>query len=208
MIAYLRGRVVRAGEDHAVLDVQGVGYLVHASARSLRRLPARGETVELLIDFHMSEDTIRLYGFVDEAERGSFRLLQSVQGVGARVALSVLGALGPDGLAAAVASADRAALTRAPGVGTRLAARIVAELKDRLVDFPSAGPPGVPAVSAPVGGGTVDEDALAALVRLGFGRSEAFAAVARVRQRQGSEAGLDALIREALRELSAVEARA
>jgi Holliday junction DNA helicase RuvA len=207
MIAYLRGRVVRVGEDHAVLDVHGVGYLVHASARSLRRLPAQGETAELLIDFHLGEDAIRLYGFVDESERSCFRLLQSVQGVGARVALSLLGAVGPDGLAAAVASADRSALTRAPGVGARLAARIVAELKDRLVDFPGAGGPGpVPAAAMP--GASVDEDALAALVRLGFGRSEGLAAIARVRQRQGAEPRLDALIREALRELSAAEAGA
>lgn len=200
MIAHLRGRVARVAEDTAVIDVAGVGYLVHASARTLRRV-SPGEAVELLTELHLSDETMRLYGFLDEAERGCFRLLQTVQGVGSRVALSVLGTLGPDGLAGAVASGDRAALTRAAGVGARLATRITTELKDRL-DGLSTGLPTHPEAASATGGGA-GEDALAALVNLGFGRTEAFMAVGRVRSRLGESAGLDELIRESLKELAA-----
>jgi Holliday junction DNA helicase RuvA len=203
VIALLRGRVARQGEDHVVLDVQGVGYLVQASGRSLRHLPAEGEAVEMLIDLHLSDETIRLYGFIDDAERDCFRLLQTVQGVGARVALSVLGAVGPDGLAAAVAAGDRAALTRAPGVGARLAARILAELKERLGEIRATPAGAIPmAAAAP---GTPEGDAAAALARLGFGRSEIAIALSRVRGRLGDGIGLDALVREGLKELSRTE---
>ena len=188
MIAHLRGRVARHDEDGAIVDVQGVGYLVHASARTLRRLPAVGEAVELLTELHTTEETMRLYGFIDEPERSCFRLLQTVQGV-----------LGPDGLAAAVASGDKAALSQAPGVGARLAARIAAELKDRLVGVAVA--PGLPATAAGVPAEAVD-DALAALVQLGFGRAEAFASLGRVRARLGDTAALDAVLRESLKELA------
>jgi Holliday junction DNA helicase RuvA len=199
VIAQLRGRVARHDEDAAIVDVQGVGYLVHASARTLRRLPAVGEPVELLTELHITDETMRLYGFTDEAERSCFRLLQTVQGVGSRVALSVLGVLGPDGLAAAVASGDKAALSRAPGVGARLAARITAELKDRLGGIAIAA--ALPAAVAGIREG-VPDDALAALVQLGFGRAEAVASLGRVRARLGDAAALDALLRESLRELA------
>jgi Holliday junction DNA helicase RuvA len=199
MIALLRGRIAAQAEDHVVIDVQGVGYLVHASARSLRRLPGQGEAAELLIETQVSDESIRLYGFTDEAERACFRLLQTVQGVGARVALSVLGVVGPDGLAAAVAAGDRAALTRAAGVGARLAGRILAELKDRVLDLPGLDGP-TPAPAEP--GGAAGDDALAALVRLGFARADAYMALERVRGRLGQDAALDSLIRESLRELT------
>jgi Holliday junction DNA helicase RuvA len=193
VIAMLRGRVARYGEDHAVLDVQGVGYLVHASAHTLRRLDGGGE-VQILVETQVAADAIRLYGFADEAERASFRLLQAVQGVGAKVALSLLGTLGPDGLARAVAAGDKAALARAAGVGARLAARIAAELKDRLGEI---APPA--AVAGPAD--AAEDDALAALAGLGFGRGEAVAALARVRPR--TSGGLAEVLREALKELAA-----
>jgi holliday junction DNA helicase RuvA len=197
VIAQLRGRVVRQGEDHVILEVQGVGYYVTASARTLRHL-ARDEAALLLTELQITDETIRLYGFVDEAERSTFRILQTVQGVGARVALSLLGTLGPDGLATAVAAGDRPALARATGVGARLAARLVTELKDRLGDLRQTAAIGAAPSAATPG----DEDALAALLRLGFGRSEAFSALGRVRARLGAQATVEALIREGLRELS------
>jgi holliday junction DNA helicase RuvA len=201
VIAHLRGRVARQGEDHAVIDVQGVGYLVLASARSLRRLPGSGEAVELLTDMHVADDAIRLYGFIDEPERAAFRLLQTVQGVGARVALAILGTLGPDGLAAAVAAGDKAALARSPGVGARLAARVTAELKDRLGDMKTTDGIEITA-PRPDGTGGPFEDAVAALVRLGFGRPEALLALTRVKGRLGEDLPLNRLIREGLQELS------
>ena len=139
MIALLRGRVARQGDGQAVIDVNGVGYLVHASARTLSRLPGGSEVVELLVETQVRDDSIVLFGFADDGERAWFRLLLTVQGVGSRVALSLLGALGPDALATAVMAQDKAALSRAPGIGSRLAGRIVAELKDRMGDIP-AGP--------------------------------------------------------------------
>ncbi len=139
MIARLRGRVDSVGEDHAVVDVGGVGYLVACSARTLGALPGAGEAVDLHVETQVRAESITLYGFRDPTERAWFRLLQTVQGVGARVALGVLSVLTPETLARAVAAQDKAALTRASGVGPRLASRIVAELKDRLVDFPALG---------------------------------------------------------------------
>lgn len=200
MIAYLRGRIAILAEDHVVLDVQGVGYLVHASARTLRRLPAVGETAELHVETQMREDSITLYGFIDQAERGWFKLLQTVQGVGARVALSILGVLGPDQLATAIAAQDRGSLTRASGVGARLAARILSELRERVGELPAtlAAAEGIGPV-APVAGATAD--ALSALVNLGYARAEAFTALRRVHSRLG-ETSVDALIREGLKELA------
>ena len=129
MIGKLTGAVDSQTLDSAILDVQGVGYLVHCSSRTLAALPASGGRVSLLIDTHVREDMIRLYGFATEAERDWFRLMQGVQGVGAKVALAILGVLSTDALALAVAGGDRTAVARASGVGPKLAARIVAELK-------------------------------------------------------------------------------
>ncbi len=135
MIGKLSGVVDSLDEDGLVLDVNGVGYLVAASARTLRSLPPIGEPAALLIETQVREDAIRLYGFLTVVERDWFRLLQSVQGVGAKVALGILGALTPDALSAAIASQDRAMMARAPGVGPKLAARLVMELKDKAPAF-------------------------------------------------------------------------
>jgi holliday junction DNA helicase RuvA len=200
MIARLRGRVDSLGEDHAVVDVGGVGFLVVCPARTLATLPGTGEAVDLHIETQLRAESITLYGFRDPAERAWFRLLQTVQGVGARVALGVLSVLTPDQLARAVAAQDKAALTRASGVGPRLATRIVSELRDRLVDFPI---PGSAAASAPIAAtGGAAADALSALINLGYGRSEAHAAIAKAAASLGDQAPVDALIRTGLQELT------
>jgi holliday junction DNA helicase RuvA len=200
VIARLRGRLDSLGEDHAVIDVGGVGYLVVCAARTLATLPGTGEAVDLHVETQVRAESITLYGFRDPVERAWFRLLQTVQGVGARVALGVLSVLTPDQLARAVAAQDKAALTRASGVGPRLAARITAELRDRLVDFPAIGGPAVAAPLTAAGGAAAD--ALSALINLGYGRSEAHAAIAKAAASLGEKAPLDALIRTGLQELT------
>jgi len=198
MIAWLRGRVHAIDADSVVLDVAGVGYRVHATTRTLQRLPEAGEAAELWIETALREDTIVLYGFESPAEQRWFRTLRAIQGVGARLALSLLSALSPDELAQAIAAGDRAALTRAGGVGPRLAGRIVAELRERLGALVAApAPAGTPAAVP-----DAVADAVSALVHLGYGRSEAYAAVTRARSAVGADAGVDRLIREALRELA------
>ncbi|MEM7026119.1 MAG: Holliday junction branch migration protein RuvA, partial [Pseudomonadota bacterium] len=132
MIARLRGLLDSRGDDHLVIDVSGVGYLVQCSGRTLSGLPGVGQAIDLHIETQVRAESIMLYGFVDAIERSWFRVLQQVQGVGARVALGVLSVLTPEQLARAVASHDKAALTQAAGVGPRLAARIVSELKERI----------------------------------------------------------------------------
>ncbi len=198
MIALLRGRVAMLEEEAVVIDVGGVGYRVSCAARTLAGLPPVGEAVELLIETHMREGAIQLFGFENRAEQHWFRLLQNIQGVGARLALSLLSTLTPDELAAAILAQDRAALSRASGVGPRLAGRIIAELKDRLGGLPPASSGTAPAVAA----GSEVEDAVSALVHLGYGRSEAWRAVTAARAGLGEEAGVDRLIREALKELA------
>ena len=199
MIAQLTGRVEALEDGRCVIDVNGVGYLVHASTRTLAALPAPPEGARLLVETHVREDAIVLYGFVDPAEREWFRLLTTVQGVGGRVALSVLSALSPADLVAAIASGDRASLTRAPGVGARLAVRLLTELRDKAGAMPAA--PGIAAVpvAAPRGAG---EDAMSALVNLGYRRTEVQPVVARVMERLGEAATVDAVLRESLRELA------
>jgi Holliday junction DNA helicase RuvA len=201
MIARLRGRLDSLGEDHAVIDVGGVGYLVLCSSRTLAALPRPGEAIDLLIETQVREESIALYGFQQPSERGWFRLLQTVQGVGARVALALLAILTPDQLARAVVAQDKAALTRASGVGPRLAARIVAELRDRLDDLPLS--PLHPAAALPVAAGALDE-ALSALVNLGYGRSEAHAALARGARGLGDQPAFEQLVRAALQELASL----
>ena len=196
MIAMLAGIVEQRATDSLVLDVNGVGYLVFASARTLSRVPGRGEPLKLLIETHVREDHIHLYGFADEAERGWFRLLTTVQGVGARLALALLSVLAPDALATAIMAQDKAALTRADGVGQKLATRISSELKDKVGGIalgPAATTPATPAAAS---------DAVSALVNLGYSRSDAFAAVVQATQRLGAEAKIDALIRAGLQELA------
>ena len=197
MIAQLTGLVDALEDGRCVIDVAGVGYLVHASSRTLAGLPRPPDPVKLLVETHVREDAIQLFGFADTAERDWFRLLTTVQGVGPRVALSILSALTPRDLIGAIAGRDQGSLTRAPGVGARLAARLLTELKDKVGAMPSS--PGIaiqtPAIR-PAG------DALSALINLGYRRPEAQAVVARVADRLGDSATLDAVIRDSLKELA------
>ncbi|HET8727515.1 MAG TPA: Holliday junction branch migration protein RuvA [Alphaproteobacteria bacterium] len=205
MIARLKGVVDSVAADSCVVDVGGVGYLVFCSRRALGRL-ARGEAVALHIDTHVREDHIHLYGFLETAERDWFRLLMSVQGVGGRVALAILSVLSPDELTTAIAAQDRVAVTRADGVGPKLAGRIVSELKDKAGSISlGAASTGAPAPATAGGGSTggVTADAVSALVNLGYGRSEAFGAVATAARKLGPDAAVGALIPAALKELSA-----
>ncbi|MGC1409679.1 MAG: Holliday junction branch migration protein RuvA [Acetobacteraceae bacterium] len=199
MIAQLTGRVEALEEGRCIIDVNGVGYLVHASTRTLAALPAAPEVARLLVETHVREDAILLYGFADSAERDWFRLLTTVQGVGGRVALSVLSALSPRDLVAAIASGDRASLTRAPGVGARLAVRLLTELRDKAGAMPSA--PGfvIPPVAATP---SIAEDAISALLNLGYRRPEVQPVVVRVIERLGEPALLDAVIRDSLKDLA------
>jgi Holliday junction DNA helicase RuvA len=198
MIALLTGRVEALEDGRCVLDVNGVGYLVHASSRTLAALPQSPATAKLLIETHVREDAIQLFGFADSAERDWFRLLTTVQGVGPRVALSVLSALSPRDLISAIAAGDRASLTRAPGVGARLAVRLLTELREKAGAMPSS--PGVSLPAAQPAG--VAQDALSALVNLGYRRAEVLPAVTRVVERLGETTGLDTVIRESLRDLA------
>ena len=202
MIGKLRGTVDSRDEDSVILDVGGVGYLVHCSSRTLAGLPSSGDMASLAIETHVREDMIRLYGFAAPAERDWFRLLQGVQGVGAKVALAILGTLAVGELASAVARGDRTAVARAPGVGPKLAARIVAELKDK---GPEGGPADLGLSAGPEGGPALPrnvEDAVSALVNLGYGRPQAAQAVTAAAESLGAEAATAALIRSGLRHLS------
>lgn len=200
MIASLSGIVDQISDDSVVVDVNGVGYLVFAASRTLAKLPARGEPVRLLIETHVREDHIHLYGFADEAERGWFRLLTTVQGVGAKIALAVLSALAPDALTAAVMAQDKAALTEADGVGRKLAQRIVMELRDKLGAVALA--PATLARDTEPEGASIAGDAVSALVNLGYPRTDAFAAVSTAARTLGAEARLDALVKASLKELA------
>jgi holliday junction DNA helicase RuvA len=200
MIAQLTGRVDALEDGRCVIDVAGVGYLVHASSRTLAALPAAPAVVKVLIETHVREDAIQLFGFADTSERDWFRLLTTVQGVGPRVALSILSTLSPRDLIGAIAARDQGSLSRAPGVGARLAARLLTELKDKVGAMPSSPGVSIPA-AAPVQAG-VAGDAASALVNLGYRAADARAAVARVVDRLGDDASLDSVIRESLRELS------
>lgn len=200
MIAQLTGRIEAMADGTCIVDVNGVGYLVHASSRTLAALPQPPTPAKVLVETHVREDAILLYGFADSAERDWFRLLTTVQGVGGKVALSLLSALSPRDLVAAIAAADKTSLTRAAGVGARLAVRLVTELRDKVGAMPSSGGFGMPAITAPIGG--VQDDAVSALVNLGYRRPEAQAATARAADRLGDGVTLDALIREALREIA------
>jgi holliday junction DNA helicase RuvA len=204
MIAMLTGLLAQAGSDRAVIDVGGVGYLVFCSARSLGQLGATGARARLFVETHVREDHIHLYGFIDEAEREAFRLLTTVQGVGARVALAILSVLAPDKLTLAIVAQDKAALTQADGVGPKLAARILSELKDKVGGL-TLGPAlsdasvvgSLPSASPAAG------DAVSALVNLGYRRAEAYGAVAAASHQLGPEAAVPDLIRAGLKELSA-----
>jgi Holliday junction DNA helicase RuvA len=204
MIGKLKGIIDSYGEDFIVLDVNGVGYLVQCSARTLQELPGVGQPVALSIETYVREDQIRLFGFLTDVEREWFRLLQTVQGVGAKVALSVLGTLKPADLASAIAMRDKAAISRAPGVGPKVAERIVTELKDKAPAFANVDP-AVVSLS-----GAIDDaraprpvtDAISALVNLGYGQPQAAAAIAAASRSAGEKAETAQLIRLGLKELA------
>lgn len=204
MIGKLKGLVDSFGEDFVVIDVGGVGYVVTCSARTLGRLPKTGEVLALAIETQVREDSIRLFGFTADVERDWFRLLQGVQGVGAKVALAILGILPPGELASAVAMQDKAAVARAPGVGPKLAARIVAELKDKAPALSGLDPVAIRLAGEDDAKGTPKpvQDAISALVNLGYGRPQAAAAVAASIASLGERAEAAALIRRGLKELS------
>lgn len=208
MIGKLTGKVDSVAEDHCILDVGGVGYLVFASARTLGALPQAGGMMSLLTETHVREDHIHLYGFANEAERQWFRTLTTVQGVGVKVALAILSVMSPDQILTAIAAQDKKAFTAVSGIGPKLGERIVTELKSQASKMTGLGM-SMPAVSdaTPKKGKTAAapsavEDALSALVHLGYNRSDAFTVVMRVQSAEPS-ASLDTLIRASLKELAA-----
>ena len=204
MIGKLKGVIESYGGDSVILDVNGVGYLVHCSGRTLQELPRVGEPATLAIETYVREDQIRLFGFMTDAEREWFRLLQTVQGVGAKVALAVLGTLKPADLASAIATRDKAMVARTPGVGPKVAERIVTELKDKAPAYTNVDPALVRL------SGALDErrapqpiaDAVSALVNLGYGQPQAAAAVAAATREAGEGADTARLIRLGLKELA------
>jgi len=204
MIGKLKGIVESYGADYIVLDVGGVGYQVHCSPRTLQALPRRGEAATLSIETYVREDQIKLFGFASDVEREWFRLLQTVQGVGAKVALSVLGTLTTSELATAISMRDKAMVSRSPGVGAKVAERIVTELKDKVPAFADIDPGAVHLA------GALDEkraprpvmDAVSALVNLGYGQPQAAAAIAAASRNVGEAADTATLIRQGLRELA------
>jgi holliday junction DNA helicase RuvA len=204
MIGKLKGLIESYGQDYVILDVGGVGYEVHCSARTLQELPGIGQPATLSIETHVREDQIRLFGFVTEIEREWFRLLQTVQGVGTKVALAVLGTLKPSELASAIAMRDKAMVTRAPGVGPKVAERIVTELKDKAPAYTNVDPALVRL------SGALDDkrapapvtDAVSALVNLGYAQAQAAAAIAAAARSAGEGAEATTLIRLGLRELA------
>jgi Holliday junction DNA helicase RuvA len=202
MIGKLKGVIDSFGEDVVILDVGGVGYMVHCSTRTLEALPGRGQPATLAIETHVREDQIRLFGFTSDLEREWFRLLQTVQGVGTKVALSLLGTLKPGELATAIAMRDKAMIARAPGIGLKVAERIVTELKDKTVSAidPAAGrlADAFEAEQAP----RPMADAISALVNLGYGAPQATAAVAVAARSVGENADAASLIRLGLKELA------
>lgn len=209
MIARLKGLLDEIGPDWVVIDVSGVGYLVYCPGRVIGNLPGVGQPVSMHIETHVREDHIHLFGFSSALERECFRMLTTVQGVGAKVGLAILGTLSVDELTTAIVAQDKAMLSRPDGVGPRLAARLMTELKDKILSLGGTFVPQPVAASASgsaSAGTTTDDtgaaaDAISALVNLGYGRAEAFGAVGRVIQAEGEDIGLNALIPAALKEL-------
>lgn len=197
MIALLTGRVEGIEADRCVIDVNGVGYLVQASTRTLSALPMPPAVARVLVETQVREDAITLYGFAESSEREWFRLLLTVQGVGAKVALNILSSLSPQELIGAIAASDKASLTRAPGVGPKLAIRLLSELRDKAGAMPTG--PAISFASAPRG---IEADALSALANLGYRRVEAYPVVTAIIERLGDDAAIDGVIRESLKELA------
>lgn len=203
MIGKLKGIIDTYGPDWVIIDVSGVGYLVHCSARTLAALPAAGEAAAVAIETYVREDVIRLFGFASAQERDWFRLLQSVQGVGTKVALAVLSTLTPNELASAIAMQDKALIARTPGIGPKVAQRVISELKDKAPALGSVDPAlaalqGTIETGAPSAAG----DAVSALINLGYGQTQAGAAVSAALRKSGDEASAESLIRVALKELA------
>jgi holliday junction DNA helicase RuvA len=202
MIGKLRGKIDAIGESHLVIDVNGVGYEVQASAKTLRNVKV-GDDVALTIDTHVREDAIKLFGFQSEVERSWFRTLQSIQGVGSKVALAVLSVLAPPDLATAIALGNWAAVEEAPGVGKKLAQRIVAELKEKAPALSVAGlhvQSAAPGATPPAGHSAAE--AISALTNLGYNPSQASQAVAAAVQEFGASADTAKLIKRGLKELA------
>jgi len=203
MIAKLTGILDSVGDDWAILEVGGVGYLVFCSTRTLAQLPGTGEAVSFVIETHIREDHIHLYGFLDHAERDRFKLLTTVQGVGAKVGLGIQSVLGPKELTDAILAQDKGMITRAPGVGPKLATRLLTELKDKVGGMASVAPAMAGAVAANDTDRAAMEDAVSALVNLGYRRGDAFGAVTGAMRSIGDDAGVEDLIRAGLKELTA-----
>ncbi|MGJ5131286.1 MULTISPECIES: Holliday junction branch migration protein RuvA [unclassified Bradyrhizobium] len=204
MIGKLKGLIDSYAEDFVILDVGGVGYQVHCSARTLQALPSPGEAATLSIETYVREDQIKLFGFRSDVEREWFRLLQTVQGVGAKVALAVLGTLPPADLANAIALRDKAAVARTPGVGPKVAERIVTELKDKAPAFADVDP-GAVRLSGAIEESRAPQpiaDAISALINLGYGQPQAAAAIAAASRAAGDKAETAQLIRLGLKELA------
>ena len=209
MIAQLSGRLVSADLTYLIIDVQGVGYLVHATGRTLAQVGQPGDIVTLITELMVKEDSLTLYGFMDTAEQAAFRMLQTVQGVGAKAALSILTTLPADELSQAILAGDKAMVSRAEGVGPKLAQRIINELAQKLpASLITASAPFGPATTSGVEGIAVDtaqqlaQDALSALVNLGYSQTEAFAAVSQTMNNEEAR-DVSALIALALKQLGA-----
>ncbi|MGB2333748.1 MAG: Holliday junction branch migration protein RuvA [Candidatus Puniceispirillaceae bacterium] len=204
MIAQLRGTVVHTDTQLIIIDVQGVGYAVHVSGRTQGQLSALSGEVSILTEMQVREDSMTLFGFVDAAERDAFRLLITVQGVGAKAAMAILSVLDPNALTEAIVAGDKAMVARADGVGPKIAQRVVNELSEKIGKIPSLGGGTIGADFAGAAPDSADaviqQDAVSALVNLGYGRSEAHAAVVRA-QRAGADATVSSLIAAALREM-------
>ncbi|HAT07927.1 MAG TPA: Holliday junction branch migration protein RuvA [Rhodobiaceae bacterium] len=199
MIGRLRGRVDGRGDGWALIDVGGVGYMVEGSARMMDNLPGDGEAVSLAIETYVREDQMRLFGFASEEERSWFRLLMGVQGVGAKVALAIQGVLSAQDLTQAVAAEDKAMVARAPGVGPKVAQRIVQELKDKIPNEQFIAAAGLKVDGE---GSKVLEEALSVLTNLGYQRMQANQALMAARGKLGDEAdSIEALIKQALKEM-------
>ena len=203
MIAQLRGSVVHADSQIIVLDVQGVGYALHVSGRSQSQLATSPDMVTILAEMQVREDSMTLFGFVDAAERDAFRLLITVQGVGAKAAMAILSVLDPAALTQAIVAGDKAMVARADGVGPKIAQRVVNELSEKIGKIPNLANAAGGAESGMADAGTMEagasQDALSALVNLGYARAEAYSAIVRA-QRVGA-ADVSSLIAAALREM-------
>ena len=202
MIAKLRGILDSTGDGFLILDVNGVGYRVFCSNKTLAKMPPRGQAASLLIETQVREDAIRLIGFADAAEKSWYLLLSGVQGVGTKVALAILSVLSPSELSMAIASGDSKTVTRAPGVGPKLAVRIVTELKGKTGGMVSAAGTDTPSGEVIQSGNNAVADAVSALVNLGYARMDAAMAVAKSFKQRGESAQVGDLIRDALKEFA------